>query len=104
MIVTLNILVNLLLHISSRMAPRSCPRSRGSIFESSPAAACVFFIGWAAGLISAGTGAGGGLARPFTSGLGGGLSGGASLGAASRLARGCLLAGFGGGPFELPKS
>ncbi|MCG8621111.1 MAG: hypothetical protein MJE68_03780 [Proteobacteria bacterium] len=55
-------------------------------------------------MISAGTGAGGGLARPFTSGLGGGLSGGASLGAASRLARGCLLAGFGGGPFELPKS
>ena len=82
----------------------SRPKSRGSIFESSPAAACVFFIGWAAGLISAGTGAGGGLARPFTSGLGGGLSGGASLGAASRLARGCLLAGFGGGPFELPKS
>ena len=56
-------------------------------------------------MIAAGTGAGGGLARPFASGLGGGLSGGASLGAASRgLARGCLLAGFGGGPFELPKT
>ena len=82
----------------------SRPRSRGSIFESSPAAVCVFFIGWAAGSIAVGTEAGGGLARSFTSGLGGGLSGGASLGAASRLARGCLWAGFGGGPVERPEN
>ena len=60
-------------------------------------------LGAITSISGAGAALGGGLDRPLASGLGGGLSGGASLGAASRLARGCLLAGFGGGPFELPK-
>ena len=71
----------------------SRPKSRGCIIESSPPPSCL----GAGSLLGAATG--GGLARPLTSGLGGGLSGGAALGAS----RGCLLAGFGGGPLDLPK-
>ena len=66
----------------------SRPKSRGCIIESSPPPSCL-----GAGLLL-GAATGGGLARPLASGLGGG-----ALGAS----RGCLLAGFGGGPLDLPK-